>query len=115
MGIQIQMSKDWHTCAGCGGSDGNLYYHLYSMPTFGGQGIDRFELTFANSRWGQAHVAQHSQLSLMGYNSRCGGHWQESSISPVGETITYDPDLTLGRAMIDDVRPFLNLGGNDLT
>ena len=33
--------------------------------------------------------------------------WDESSIGSFGESITYDPDLTLTRAMVDDVRPFL--------
>lgn len=53
-----------------------------------------------------------------------GGHWDESALGCFGESVTYDPDVTLGRAMIDDVRPFLvqsdaqwgwtgNVGGAD--
>ena len=104
LGIQIQMSKNWHSAT-------EKWYHLYSNPMLAGPGIDTMELTVAMSRWGQAHAAQHSQLSLIGWtSSRQGGQWQESSISPVGESITYDPDQTLNRAMIDDVRPFLSLG-----
>lgn len=112
LGVPIQMSKNWHTSNQ--GADGHRWYHLYSTPIFAGPGVDTMELTFVTSRWGQAHAAQHAQLSLMGYNYKSGGHWQESSIGPVGESITYDPDLTLGRAMVDDIRPFLNLGNNYL-
>ena len=78
----------------------------------------------ASSRWGaDAYAASHAQLSLIGY-SNAGGHWDESALGAFGESITYDPDLALGRAMIDDVRPLLvqsvdrwswtgNVGGAD--
>jgi hypothetical protein len=67
------------------------------------------ELTVASSRWGRdAYAASHAQLSLIGYND-AGGRWDESALGAFGESITYDPDVTLGRSMVDDVRPFLVL------
>ena len=80
------------------------------------------ELTIPSSRWGEtAYAASHAQLSLIGYYS-AGGHWDESALGCWGESITYDPDQTLGRAMVDDVRPLVsrdkcswtgNVGGAD--
>ena len=68
-------------------------------------GLHEYEHTFAHSSWGETYAAQHSQLALLGwgYNQQ----WDESSLGAWGESITYDPDLTLGRSTLDDVRPFL--------
>ncbi|MCO4761792.1 MAG: hypothetical protein KC502_09825, partial [Myxococcales bacterium] len=95
-GTPIQVSKNWH---------GQVWYHLYSQPTFRGPGADTLELTMASSRWGPVFAASHAQLSLVGW-SQAGGHWDESALGCFGESITYDPDVTLNRAMVDDVRPF---------
>ena len=113
-GVPIQISKNWH---------GDTWYHLYSQPTLPGVGVDAFELTMASSKWGDAHAASHAQLSLVGWGE-AGGHWDESAIGCFGESVTYDPDQTLNRAMVDDVRPLLvqsdqvwgwtgNVGGAD--
>eukprot|EP00808_Paulinella_micropora_P008616 g12745.t1 len=46
------------------------------------------------------------QLSLVGYTSRgVQTQWDQAALGSFGETITFDPDIGLGRAMIDDVRP----------
>ena len=42
-----------------------------------------------------------------GYINANGGHWDESALGAFGESITYDPAVSLNRAMVDDVRPFL--------
>jgi hypothetical protein len=117
LGVPVQISKNWH-------DPGNNFYHFYTQPVMQGLEPQTMELTIASSRWGeQAYVASHAQLSLIGYNS-AGGHWDESALGCFGENITYDPDVTLGRAMVDDVRPFLvqsqnrwswtgNVGGAD--
>ena len=113
IGVPVQISKNWH--------DGPAWYHLYSALELQA-GAHEYELTFAHSRWGQAYAVQHAQLSLVGWGQN--QQWDQSSIGANGESITYDPDLTLGRAMIDDVRPFLvdagtrwrwtgNVGGAD--
>ena len=112
-GAPIQISKNWH--------ESPFWYHLYSalqVPA----GLYEVELTFAHSKWGEAYAAAHAHLCLIGW----GHHqqWDESSLGAFGESVTYDPDLTLGRAMVDDVRPFLvdadgewtwtgNVGGAD--
>lgn len=116
LGVPVQISKDWHEA-------GDYWYHFYSQPTFAGTGADTMELTLASSRWGEAYAASHAQLSLIGYGS-AGGHWDESALGSFGESVTYDPDVALGRSMMDDVRPFLvqaatkwswtgNVGGAD--
>ena len=68
-------------------------------------GSHELEHTFAHSKWGEAFAAAHAQLSLIGWGQN--QQWDESSLGAFGESITYDPDLTLNRAMVDDVRPFL--------
>jgi len=113
IGVPVQISKNWH--------ENPFWYHLYSgleLPA----GEHDFELTFAHSKWGSAYAAAHAQLCLIGWGQY--QQWDESSLGAFGESITYDPDLTLGRAMVDDVRPFLvdaggqwgwtgNVGGAD--
>ncbi|MEC7751684.1 MAG: hypothetical protein VX405_09290 [Myxococcota bacterium] len=96
IGVPIQISKNWH--------DPPAWYHLYSQLTLP-PGRHEFELTFAHSKWGEAYAAAHAQLSLVGWGRN--QQWDQSSLGTFGESITYDPDLTLGRSMVDDVRPFL--------
>ena len=95
-GTPIQISKNWH--------EQPFWYHLYSSMEVK-PGTHELEHTFAHSKWGKAYAAAHAQLSLIGwgYNQQ----WDESSLGAFGESITYDPDMTLSRAMVDDVRPFL--------
>jgi len=84
----------------------------------------RCALTIAYALWGGVPAASHAQLCLIGY----GGNqlWDEAAIGSFGETITYDPDVCLGRSIIDDVRPLMveamdggkwswtnNVGGGD--
>lgn len=113
VGAPVQISKNWHEVP--------FWYHLYSaldLPP----GEHEFEFTFAHSKWGSAYAAAHAQLSLIGWGTN--QQWDESSMAAFGESITYDPDLTLNRSMVDDVRPFLvdagsqwgwtgNVGGAD--
>jgi hypothetical protein len=100
VGVPVQISKNWH----------NLYwYHLYALPTLEAAGPTTVELTVASSRWGETYAASHAQLSLVGWNDSAGGHWDESAIGAFGESVTYDPDQSLNRAMVDDVRPLLVL------
>jgi dienelactone hydrolase len=96
LGAPVQISKNWH--------DPPAWYHLYSALQVN-PGRYEFEHTFAHSKWGEAYAAAHAQLSLIGWGQN--QQWDESSLGSFGESITYDPDLTLNRAMVDDVRPFL--------
>jgi hypothetical protein len=102
IGAPVQISKNWH--------EDPFWYHLYSaleLPA----GEHEFELTFAHSKWGSAYAAAHAQLSLIGWGEN--QQWDESSLGAFGESITYDPDLTLGRSMVDDVRPVLVNAGTE--
>ena len=95
-GIPVQISKNWHYV---------YWFSLYTLIELGA-GTHEYEHTFAHARWGkEAYAVQHSQLCLSGWGSN--QQWDQSSIGAWGESITYDPDMTLNRSMVDDVRPFL--------
>ena len=115
-GLPIQVSKNWHVP----GYWPN-WFHMYSTPTVPA-GSHSMELTVAIGKWGETFAASHAQLSLVGWGAN--QQWDESALGAWGESITYDPDKTLRRAMLDDVRPFLmevngqynwtgNVGGAD--
>ena len=96
IGAPVQISKNWH--------ESPYWYHLYSTLELE-PGTHEFEHTFAHAKWGETYAVQHSQLALLGYGYN--QQWDESSLGAWGESITYDPDMTLSRATVDDVRPFL--------
>lgn len=102
IGIPVQISKNWHDGA---------WYHLYTLIEVPAESAVEYEYTCASSKWGETFAVSHAQLCLIGY----GGNqlWDESALGCYGESITYDPDMNLGRAMIDDVRPFLIDGSKD--
>lgn len=99
LGLPVQISKNWH-CA---------------PPWFTGlvvleapPGDFAFEFTLAYARWGGVPAVSHAQLCLFGY----GGNqlWDQMAIGSYGESICYDPDVNLGRALVDDMRPLLVWG-----
>lgn len=96
LGVPVQISKNWH--------ESPYWYHLYSTLIVE-PGTFEFEHTFAHAKWGKTYAAQHAQLALIGWGQN--QQWDESSLGAWGESITYDPDLTLTRGQVDDVRPFL--------
>ena len=96
LGVPQQISKNWH--------ESPYWYHLYSTLLVE-PGVTPFEHTFAHAKWGEAYAVQHAQLALIGWGQN--QQWDESSIGAWGESITYDPDMTLSRSTVDDVRPFL--------
>ena len=106
IGIPVQISKNWHDTL-----LGHSWYHLYTGLTVPANSKIKLEFCMANSKWGQAYAASHSQLCLIGYaNNQL---WCESALGCNGESITYDADKNLGRSNIDDVRPFLVLTGTE--
>jgi hypothetical protein len=117
LGVPVQISKNWHET-----TTPRRWYHFYATPLLPDGGVHDLEFTIAKAKWGQTFVASHAQLSLIGWNKN--QQWDESALGCWGESVTYDPDLTLQRAMVDDVRPFLvqsqsqynwtgNVGGAD--
>jgi len=101
LGIPVQISKNWHETTAVN----RHWYHFYAMPLLPAGGRHELEFTIARAKWGATFAASHAQLSLVGWGTH--QQWEESALGCWGESITYDPDLTLGRSMIDDVRPFL--------
>lgn len=98
LGHPLQISKNWH--------DPPIHWFRLHTSFILDPGVSEFEHTFAHAKWGETYAVQHSQLSLVGWG-RNMQQWEESSIGAWGESITYDPDLTLSRSFVDDVRPFL--------
>ena len=78
--------------------------HFYSTPSIL-TGNHELDFTVASSKWGETYAVPHSQLSLVGWGTN--QQWDQSAMGCWGEAITYDPNLTLNRSMVDDVRPFL--------
>ena len=97
-GLPLQISKNWHEV-------GDYWYHFYSTPRLTEGGRHELEFTTTTAKWGSVFAASHAQLSLIGWGTN--QQWDESALGCWGESITYDPDLTLQRSMVDDVRPFL--------
>ena len=118
LGVPVQISKNWHEVE----ADPRYWYHFYSTPLLPEGGTHDLEFTIAKAKWGETFTASHAQLSLIGWG--VNQQWDESALGCWGESITYDPDMTLNRSMLDDVRPFLvqsanlynwtgNVGGGD--
>jgi hypothetical protein len=105
LGIPVQISKNWHATAGKTFLYQGPWFQGYTILDVAPNSTFECELTIAYAMWGGVPAASHAQLCLIGY----GGNqlWDEAAIGSFGETITYDPDVNLGRSMIDDVRPLM--------
>jgi len=112
-GHRVQLSKNWH------GSDKTS---LYKGPWFSGITYMvvpagkkvQYEVISAYAKWGEAYAANHSQLSLSGYKSGSQSMllWHTSGLGCFDqEAFCYDVDVSLGNAIINDVR-ILCVGGN---
>jgi hypothetical protein len=104
-GIAVQLSKDWHKQADRTILYEGPWFHGYTMLRMPALSQAELEFTMAYARWGGVPAASHAQLSLVGY----GGNqlWDQAALGSWGESICYDPDVGLGRSMIDDVRPLM--------
>ena len=105
LGLPVQISKNWHHEAGKTVLYEGPWFQGYTVLDVEPESTFECELTIAYAMWGGVPAASHAQLSLIGY----GGNqlWDQAAIGSFGETITYDPDVNLGRSMIDDVRPLM--------
>ena len=119
-GEQVQISKNWHTYSS-NTQDFNYattdspkrnyqgpWLHAYTRINVKNNSEEARNYLLAYGRFGETFAASHAQLCLIGY----GGYqvWDQSALGSWGESVTYDPDICLGRSMIDDVRPFLVTG-----
>ena len=110
-GEQVQISKNWHFYDDSVPDDSNVrlyegrWYHGFSQLDVNANDTESRVYKCAYGQWGQTYSASHAQLCLVGW----GGDqlWDQSALGSWGESVTYDVDQCLGRAMIDDVRPFL--------
>lgn len=110
-GIPVQLSKNWHRRKERRLLYEGAWFRGATQITVPAKGVWEGEFTMAYARWGGVPAASHAQLSLVGW----GGNqrWDQAAIGSFGESICYDPDVGLNRAMIDDVRPLLVRGMND--
>ncbi len=112
VGVPVQISKNWH----CGRYEQDPltllegpWFHAYTELFVPARSARKIEYTCAYGEWGGLPAASHAQLCLVGW----GGNqlWDQSALGSWGESVTYDPDVGLGRAFVDDVRPFMTLHG----
>ncbi len=100
LGLPVQISKNWHTTP--------CWFHGLTMLDAAPNAPLDFEFDLAYGFWGGVPAVSHAQLCLVGY----GGNqlWDEMALGSFGESITYDPDVNLGRSMVDDIRPLMVWG-----
>lgn len=105
LGIDLQISKNWHKYP----NEKTLYegswFHAYTVVSIEPGKEYHWQYRLINGVWGSIPSVSHAQLSLAGY----GGHqlWDQVAIGNWGESITYDPEVGLFRSFIDDVRPLM--------
>jgi hypothetical protein len=106
-GIPVQISKDWHGLAE-GKPYNGCWLHAFTLLRLAPHATAEYRLDVAHAYWGRLPAVSHAQLCLLGY----GGdqQWDQVAIGSWGESICYDPDVNLGRSMIDDIRPLLVKG-----
>ncbi len=117
LGLPVQISKDWHVDAQKPNPlNPSSWFSGLTMLTLGPHAETEIEFDLAYAQWGGAPAVSHAQLSLVGYTDlrlgQISGHqlWDQLAIGSFGESICYDPDINLGRAMVDDMRPLMVWG-----
>lgn len=100
LGLPIQISKNWHIKP--------PWFDGITVLDLAPHARHTLEFRLAYAQWGGVPAVSHAQLALEGW----GTHqlWDQCAIGSFGESICYDPDVNLGRAMIDDVRPLMVWG-----
>lgn len=97
IGLPVQISKNWHISP-------TWFNGLAMLDLEPGQNLN-LEFTLVYSHWGGVPPVSHAQLCLVGYAKN--QLWDEMAIGSFGESICYDPDVNLGRSMVDDMRPLM--------
>ena len=103
--IPVQISKNWHRKQGQTLLYQGPWLHAITRLWVPARFVGELEFCIARNFWGAAPVASHAQLCLIGW----GGDqlWDQAAIGSWGESICYDPDVGLGRSVIDDMRPLM--------
>jgi hypothetical protein len=104
-GIPVQVSKNWHRKPGHPQLYEGPWFHGFTMLRVPPRTTWRGELTLCYGWRGTAPAASHGQLCLIGWGTN--QLWDQAAIGSWGESICYDPDVCLGRSMIDDLRPLM--------
>jgi len=107
-GIPIQLSKNWHLNGFDKISDHYFrgpWYHGLCMLTIPADTTIKLEYTSVNAHWGGVPAASHAQLCLVGWD----GHqqWEQTAIGSWGENITFEPDMDMYGAIVQDFRPLM--------
>lgn len=111
IGVQVQLSKNWHEPVNYQPTDPKCYlagtwFHGYTYLEIPAKSSVTYEFTMTYAKWGGVFAASHSQLCLAGW----GGNyqqWESSSIGSFGESFCYDAEMTHNRGFITDIRPLL--------
>lgn len=111
IGVQVQLSKNWHEPVNYQPDDPKCYlagtwFHGYTYLEVPAESSVTYEFTMTYAKWGGVFAASHSQLCLAGW----GGNyqqWESSSIGSFGESFCYDAEMTHNRGFITDIRPLL--------
>lgn len=111
IGVQVQLSKNWHEPVNYEPDDPKCYlagtwFHGYTYLEVPAKSSVTYEFTMTYAKWGGAYACSHSQLCLAGW----GGNyqqWESSSIGSFGESFCYDAEMTHNRGFITDIRPLL--------
>lgn len=111
IGVQVQLSKNWHEPVNYDKNDPASYlagtwFRGYTYLQVPANSSVTYEFTMTYAKWGGVFAVSHSQLCLAGW----GGNyqqWESSSIGSFGESFCYDAEMAHGRGFITDVRPLL--------
>ena len=88
------------------------WFHGFTQLRLPPQTSVAYRLDVAHAYRGKLPAVSHAQLCLLGYGG--GQQWDQVAIGSWGESICYDPDVNLGRSMIDDVRPLMVKGSSGI-
>ena len=109
-GVPVQISKNWHKKPDLNLRYEGAWFHGFSILRVPAESELDLEFNIALNFWGPLPVASHAQLCLIGWG--VNQLWDQAAIGSWGESICYDPDVNLNRAVIDDIRPLLVWGMN---
>jgi hypothetical protein len=111
-GLAMQVSKNWHQTPGQTFLYQGPWFHAFSSLRLPPKSQLSLEFALTYARWGGKPAASHAQLCLIGWGTN--QRWDQAALGSWGESICYDPDVCLNRSMIDDVRPLLVWGMNQV-
>ncbi|MEM7391735.1 MAG: Ig-like domain-containing protein, partial [Verrucomicrobiota bacterium] len=103
IGIPVQISKNWHKDAGNPTPHEGNWLRGYTMLNLDPGETRQFRLRVVYGYWADAGAVSHSQLSLIGWGKNW--KWDESALGAWGESLTYDPTMHAGGAVMADIRP----------